>query len=347
MKEGKISTEAKVGILVLLGIILLFVMSFRVSRVERMKGEVYTALFPSVSGLVINAAVEVAGVTVGKVEKIGLEKGKGKVWMRIGQVEMHQDAEAIIKTHGVLGDKYIEIKPGSPEAPLLPPGGTITRVTSAPDMDQLFTSLESATRGIGELGESLREIVGDEESKKAIKELIVNIRDASSGFKEIIGDNREKVNTIVANLEEFSRGLTPLSQKAERTLTNLDQMSTKVRAGEGTLGKLLNDDALYNEAKETMASFRRVVAKVENGEGSLGKFVTDERLYADAKETMASFRRVMAKVEKGEGSLGKLMSDETLYQEATKTMKKVQKASEGLQEQYPITALSTILGLFF
>ncbi len=122
MKASKVSTEAKVGILVLMGIILLLFMSFRISRLERLKGEVYTALFPSVSGLVINANVEVAGVPVGRVEKIGLDEGMARVWMKIGQTQLHADAEAAVKTHGMLGDKYIEVKPGSPDAPLLPPG---------------------------------------------------------------------------------------------------------------------------------------------------------------------------------------------------------------------------------
>ena len=127
MKGSTVSTEAKVGILVLVGIILLFFMSFRVSRLERMKGVVYTALFPSVSGLVVNANVEVAGVPVGRVEEIGLEKGMAKVWMKIGQAQLHVDAEAAVKTHGVLGDKYIEVKPGSPDAPVLPPGSNISQ----------------------------------------------------------------------------------------------------------------------------------------------------------------------------------------------------------------------------
>jgi phospholipid/cholesterol/gamma-HCH transport system substrate-binding protein len=163
MKASKVSTEAKVGILVLVGIILLLFMSFRVSRLERLKGEVYTALFPSVSGLVINANVEVAGVPVGRVEKIGLEDGMARVWMKIGQAQIHADAEAAVKTHGVLGDKYVEIKQGSPDAPLLPPGAEITNVRSAPDMDQVFTSLESAARGMADLGQSLHEAVGGEE----------------------------------------------------------------------------------------------------------------------------------------------------------------------------------------
>ncbi len=242
MKEAKVSPEAKVGILVLVGIILLFFMSFKITRLEMVRGEVYTALFTSASGLVINADVEVAGVHVGKVEKIGLEKGKAKVWMKIGKVAMHQDAEAIIKTHGVLGDKYIEIRPGSPEVPLLPPGGTIAHVKSAPDMDQLFASLESAARGMSDLGKSLGEAVGGEEGKRAVKEMVFNLRDASTGLKEIVRDNKGKVGNIIANLEEIT---------------------AKVREGEGTLGKLLTDEKLAEEAEKTMKKMQKAAEGVQ------------------------------------------------------------------------------------
>jgi len=370
-----------VGLLVLAAILLLFFMSFRVSRLERVKGEVYAALFPSVTGLSVNAAVEVAGVPVGRVERIGLKDQQARVTMRIGTIELHEDAEAIIRTAGVLGDKYVEVRPGSPESPLLPPGGMIKRVKAATEVDQLVAAVETAVKDFGALGKTVDEIVGGKEGAERIRQMLVNITEASSSINEMISENKDKVGTLVANLEEFSRELTPMSHKAQRTLANLDEISTKLRAGEGTLGKLLSDDTLYGDAQETIASFRRVMAKVEggegtlgkllsddtfysdakesaasfrrlmakveSGEGTLGKFFTDESLYADARETMASFRRVMAKVEGGQGSLGKLMEDESLYEEATKTMKKVQRASERVEETTPVTALGVVLGLFF
>jgi phospholipid/cholesterol/gamma-HCH transport system substrate-binding protein len=242
MKGTKVSTEAKVGILVLVGIILLLFMSFRVSRLERLKGEVYTALFPSVSGLVINANVEVAGVPVGRVEKISLEKGMARVWMKIGQAQPHTDAEAAVKTHGILGDKYVEIKLGSPGAPLLQPGAEISKVRSVPDMDELLTSLESAARGMADLGESLHEAVGGEEGRNKIKEIVANLQEASAGLKEMVQDNKGKINDIVANL---------------------DDITTKVKKGEGSLGKLVNDDTLYNETEKTLRKVQKAAEGVQ------------------------------------------------------------------------------------
>jgi phospholipid/cholesterol/gamma-HCH transport system substrate-binding protein len=242
MKASKVSTEAKVGILVLVGIILLLFMSFRVSRLERLKGEVYTALFPSVSGLVINANVEVAGVPVGRVEKISLEKGMAKVWMKIGQAQLHSDAEAAVKTHGMLGDKYVEVKPGSLDYPLLPPGAEISKVRSVPDIDELLTSLDSAARGMADLGKSLHEAVGGEEGQNKIQEIVANLQEASAGLKEMVQDNKGKVNDIVANL---------------------DDITTKVKAGEGSLGKLVNDEKLYDEAEKTLRKMQKAAEGIQ------------------------------------------------------------------------------------
>ena len=237
MKQRRVSPEATVGILVLAGIVLLFFMSFRVTRLERVKGELYTAVFPSVTGLAVNGIVEVAGVHVGKVEKIGLERGKAKVWLRIGKVQPRQDAEAIIRTAGVLGDKYVQIKLGSPEFPVIPPGGTIAFVKSAPDIDELFATIQATAQDIGALGRSVQEVVGGEEGSTALRDMISNLQQASSGINELISENKTKVGRLITNLEEFSGGLTPLSQRAERTLANLEEMTAKVKGGEGTLGK--------------------------------------------------------------------------------------------------------------
>jgi phospholipid/cholesterol/gamma-HCH transport system substrate-binding protein len=97
-----------------------------------------------------------------------------------------------------------------------------------------------------------------------------------------------------------------------------------------------------------------VAEKVERGEGTLGKLIKDESLYQEAKETVQSARDavqavkgIAEKVEKGEGTLGKLVNDDQLMKQTEKTLKQVQKAAEGIQEQTPITVLGTIIGLFF
>jgi len=347
MKRAGVSAEAKVGILVLVGIILLFYLSFRVSRMEMMRGEIYTALFPNVSGLVVGADVEVAGVLVGRVERIDLEGGKAKVWMKIGKVKLHQDAEAILRTHGVLGDKFIEVKPGSPQLPELPPGGTIAKTRSAADMEQLFSALREATRGLEGVGKTLQEFLGDKELQKATREAIFNLRDATSEFRCLLEENRERVNETFVQLERFSQDLAPLAKRAERALRIFEETGIKIQQGEGTLGKLVSDTSLYEDFKATASNLRSFSEKIARGEGTLGKLLADETLYDELKVTVANLRSFSEEVTSGQGTLGRLLKDDSLYREAERTLKRVRKAAEGIQEQTPITIMGTAAGLLF
>ncbi|RLA76059.1 MAG: mammalian cell entry protein [Deltaproteobacteria bacterium] len=354
MKRAGTAVEVKVGLLVLAGIALLFYMSLRVSRLERIEGEVYYALFSSVSGLVEGAPVEVAGVTVGRVEKISLEDTKAKVTMVIGGVALYEDAEAILRTRGALGDKFIQVNPGTPTERRLSPGEVIKHTKSAPDLDQLFASLQRTAEGLAGMGEALKEVVGDREIRQALKELVLNFRDSSREFKTLLTENRQRIDRAVANFEDFSRDLRPLLSKASRTLdtlegslTSLQKVGKDLQQGKGTLGKLLTDDQLYRDLRGAIEDLRKLAQRVNKGEGTLGKLLTDEQLYRDLQEAIAEFRRIAERINQGEGTLGKLVTDDSLYRQAERTLKKVEKAAEGMEEQTPITVIGTAAGLVF
>lgn len=355
MKRGQRSTEVKVGILVLVGILLLFYMTLRIGQMERIKGNPYFALFPSVSGLAKGAPVEVAGVVVGKVVEIGLEGNKAKVKMVISdQVELYRDASAVLRTHGALGDKFIEVDPGDPSAGPLPPEGYIARTRATPDLDQLFLSVQRTAEGFAQMGEALKELMGEEETREAIRELVFNLRDSSRELKVFLTENREGLDRTVANLERFSRELPPLVAKASDTLdrlqiafSSLEEIGRDLQEGKGTLGKLLRDETLYVEMKEAIGEFRLMAKRVNEGEGTLGKLLQDETLYSDMKAAVAEFRLMGERINRGEGTLGKLLTDEGLYRQAEQTLKKVERAAEGVEEQTPITVLGTAAGLIF
>jgi phospholipid/cholesterol/gamma-HCH transport system substrate-binding protein len=90
-----------------------------------------------------------------------------------------------------------------------------------------------------------------------------------------------------------------------------------------------------------------VPAKVPRGDGTLGKLINDDEVYQDARATLANLRHLSEKLERGEGVLGKLITDDQLGHEVEKTIKKVQEAAEGVREQNPVTALGILLGLIF
>ena len=341
----KKSTEMWVGIFVVIGIILLVLMTLKIEKfqVGKKPGYPLNLYFDSAAGLEQNSQVRVAGVRVGDVEKVALENGRAKVTFRLPpHVVLYRDAKAYLKSEGFLGEKYIEITPGTPGNPKLEPNGVIEQGAPPADIEQFLSNMSAVRDDLKEVIKPLGDVL------KAV--------------------DREKVEGMINNLEKFSGQLSGLAddtkktfQKGTEAFSRLEEIGDKVKRGEGTLGKLITDEAIYQEAKktietakeametvkETAQTLKNVSEKIEQGEGTLGKLIQDESLYNEAKDTLQSMKGIAEKVEKGEGTLGKLINDDTLVKETEKTMKKVQKAAEGIQEQTPITVLGTIIGLFF
>lgn len=97
---------------------------------------------------------------------------------------------------------------------------------------------------------------------------------------------------------------------------------------------------IVSNMEDSSANLSDITAKINRGEGSLGKLMNDDALYDDMKN-------VTEKISKGEGTLGKLVQDDSLYTESENAMREFRKAAEGIEEQTPISVMSTIFGLIF
>ena len=176
------STEIKVGIFVFIGIIALLYLTFKLAEEAFTPKDVYKlyAVFDNISGLTKGAKIEMAGIPIGRVGNIELTSdGKAKVELLIYKdYKIQKDAKAAIRTYGVLGDKFVDIKPGTSSA-YLQPGSMIAYTQGAISVDEILAS-------IGPTVEGLKEILGSEEGKQNLKILVENIRDASQSFKNIL-----------------------------------------------------------------------------------------------------------------------------------------------------------------
>jgi phospholipid/cholesterol/gamma-HCH transport system substrate-binding protein len=137
----KINIETGVGIFIVVGLLCLAYLSVKLGDVSLFGTKQYMvkARFANVSGLKEGATVEVAGVTVGKVESIRLDNYEALVGMLIDPgVKLQEDSIASIRTQGIIGDKYIKIKAGgSPE--YIPKGGEILETESAIELEELIS----------------------------------------------------------------------------------------------------------------------------------------------------------------------------------------------------------------
>ncbi len=137
----RFSTEAVVGLFVLIGIFCLIYLSVKLGNVEIIGSDSYTvyAKFDSVSGLREGAAIEIAGVEIGRVEHITLNEDMAKIAMKIDSgVALQEDVIASIKTRGLIGDKIIKISPGGSDR-IIKPGEMIRETESALDIEELLS----------------------------------------------------------------------------------------------------------------------------------------------------------------------------------------------------------------
>ena len=130
-----------VGIFVFLGILAMGYLSVQLGRVSFLGGGEYvvTVDFPSVGGLKAGSSVEIAGVEIGRVEKIGLVDYQARVTLRLQTaVKLQEDAIASIKTKGLIGERYVRISPGGSDK-IIGPNGRMREVEPPVDIEELLS----------------------------------------------------------------------------------------------------------------------------------------------------------------------------------------------------------------
>jgi phospholipid/cholesterol/gamma-HCH transport system substrate-binding protein len=107
----------------------------------------------------------------------------------------------------------------------------------------------------------------------------------------------------------------------------------------------LNDSAA--EIKLTVADARRIVDEVNSGHGTIGRLVKEDTLYREATNFMTNLREISQKVNNGQGSVGKIINDQEFYRNAKLTLQKLDQATEGLEDQGPLSVLGTAISKLF
>ncbi len=137
----KANLELGVGLFVLAGLACLVYLAVHLGEMEIFgKGYRVTADFDNISGLKLGAAVEVAGVEVGRVEEIQITPGhQARLVLRLREgLKIYDDAIASIRTKGIIGDKFVKLSPGASGA-AIGPGGRIRDTESAVEWEELIS----------------------------------------------------------------------------------------------------------------------------------------------------------------------------------------------------------------
>jgi phospholipid/cholesterol/gamma-HCH transport system substrate-binding protein len=100
-----------------------------------------------------------------------------------------------------------------------------------------------------------------------------------------------------------------LTEQAGTGIADVTAMIADLRAGKGTVGKLLTDDAVYRDFNSLIAAADRVAQNVAAGRGTMGKFANDPKVYDELNASVANLNAITTKMKNGEGSLGQLLND--------------------------------------
>jgi phospholipid/cholesterol/gamma-HCH transport system substrate-binding protein len=314
------SIEVKVGILMLvsLGILAAFVLIMGGLSFEK----TYTLYvdFDNPGGLQSGAPVRVAGVKCGKVAELQflggkidpktnrrtLVRAKLAVEQRIKD-SIHEDADFYVTTQGVLGEQFLAIDPGSPQKPVMAEN-TIVKGIDPPRLDLFLAKAY-------ELLDTT--IMGIRNNRELISDIATNTAGLLKNLNTVLGDNRERINRIVQNLEALSSEANTLTSHARtnyvdnpkitRTIDNIDKLTTDIQRDSGPLIK---------DAKEAIANLNRA-SKVVGGEEEQAKLkkTLDEvaQLATRANATAADAQSIVSHIKKGNGTVGALVMDEAIY----------------------------------
>ena len=96
-----------------------------------------------------------------------------------------------------------------------------------------------------------------------------------------------------------------------------------------------------------MAQARTIVDQVNSGQGTVGKLLKDEALYRETTLAMTQVKEIMQKINGGQGTIGKLVNDPEFYKNAKLSLQKIDKATEGLEDSGPLSVIGTMVNSLF
>jgi phospholipid/cholesterol/gamma-HCH transport system substrate-binding protein len=127
-------------------------------------------------------------------------------------------------------------------------------------------------------------------------------------------------------VNDFATSGTDLAQRLSKLSDEISGIVKDVKNGKGTVGRLFNDEALYNNLNATIRETEDVMTQVRSGNGSAGRFINDPALYNNANEIAVSMKAIAADLRAGRGTAGRLLTDDELYVRINRTADRLDKA---------------------
>jgi len=267
---------------------------------------------------------------------VGLKVGDP---VRIAGVDVGKVRKIDFENNLVRVDFYVNRENGVHE-------DTVARIRQTNMLGGVFLGLDFGAPGSKVLPPGSKVLTQDPTN---IDQLITNIDNNQNRvlrpLGDLVEDNRqpltETINRLERIVDKIDRGDGTLGQLVNNSAlydemtamsTRLNQFLARIESNEGTLGKLIADPSLYDNINHTMISLAELSDQIKSGDGTLGKLLNDGRLYEEATQTLTNLNELSAKINQGQGSLGKMINDDTLYDNVSDSMARIDSIARKIDE---------------
>ncbi|HEX3184846.1 MAG TPA: MlaD family protein [Pyrinomonadaceae bacterium] len=354
-------SQLRVGIFVLIAIaVLVFLVLNASGDINPFSRKLHLkARFADANGLREGSEVRLAGVRVGKVERIVLLEPSTDTTAPRVEAQMvidanidgkpasdriRTDSQAQQGSPSLLGNEMlINITPGSSMGQPIADGAVLPSSSSNTVNDFATSGTELAQR-LSKLSDEIQLIVKDVRDGKGTVGRLFSDEALYNNLNATIRETEDVMRQVRSGDGSAGRFINDpaLYNNANEIAIQLRGIAEDLRAGRGTAGKFLTDDELYNRVNRTVDRLDKsvdqinsMVAEVNSGRGTLGKLIHDEQIYNDARAAIARFNttaeridNLVAAAQRGEGTVGKLLNDDSLYSNVN------QLSSEGVKMLY-------------
>jgi phospholipid/cholesterol/gamma-HCH transport system substrate-binding protein len=251
--------ETIVGFFVVAALAALLIMVLIIARQEGLWQNyiTYEAVFKNISGLRVGSEVRLAGVVVGSVTKTTV-RTDGKILVTFEVLERYrqqirEDSMATIGMIGLLGERSLDLTAGTPEKPILPPGGLVAG-TEPLDLQELMSRAAPSLEAIHKTFTNLAKLTESMDNPKGdFKVALANIREISKKINQGEGT----MGMLLSDPELYKHTMA--------TVVSAQKLMDSLNNPKGTLGMVVHDPAFRAELQKTLKNFSAISANLRQG----------------------------------------------------------------------------------
>ena len=293
-------SQLKVGILVFIGFLILVWVAFNSELPGVFKSEErLVARFASAGGLLAGTPVFFLGMEAGQVQAVEFDPTGGtepiRVTFTVGQrirEELRADAAVGIGSFGILGDKFLELVRGDAAQPF-PEGKVLHGRPETGFTDLIEPSRRTLTKVDGLLTELETISISLREGKGSVGKLL-----AEDEFHARLLGTLEEAR---ATLTDFRSTQRELAVQLASAAGSIDSLAAGWRRADGTLNRLAEDPALYENLNAATVRLERVLAEMEQGQGLLARMLRDPELADQVNGLVVDLRALLQDMRENPG----------------------------------------------